>query len=401
MLRKICSPFNIKLLRNCTINATSLSVNTIPKMNMTSYKAMRLCSKNEREFNLSGSQYYQQDSKYALENWENYEKIIKDYAKLPNHMYLPTLEHLKTHIQDRGVTFIRDRFRNDEKFFQMLCGFLENMVKFNKTTPMMANILTIMHALEIGRTEFVDEMERNLEKIMQDRESLVKYNDASSQMQCLGYISILKDDESYCALLLGFIKEEKKFFNIPTKITAIESQVKLNQCFEDPKIGELQTQIQDELPQQVQHSDLWEYLTILAFESRLEELNDEKHRKPPVFILEKKFYDIASELNTPQDLVSVIECFAKLNHQSDKLWELLTKAIINVIPVLSEEMLVKVVKSFSQVKRGSNTLWDFFTKKVNERFENMNGEQLVTLLFGKFIFTKIQQCKTQNSTKSN
>jgi len=62
----------------------------------------------------------------------------------------------------------------------MLCGFLENMVKFNKTTPMMANILTIMHALEIGRTEFVDEMERNLEKIMQDRESLVKYNDASS-----------------------------------------------------------------------------------------------------------------------------------------------------------------------------------------------------------------------------
>jgi len=59
----------------------------------------------------------------------------------------------------------------------------------------------------------------------------------------------------------------------------------------------------------------------------------------------------------------------------------LTKAIINVIPVLSEEMLVKVVKSFSQVKRGSNTLWDFFTKKVNERFENMNGEQLVTLLF--------------------
>jgi len=90
---------------------------------MTSYKAMRLCSKNEREFNLSGSQYYQQDSKYALENWENYEKIIKDYAKLPNHMYLPTLEHLKTHIQDRGVTFIKIGLEMTKSFFKCYAVF--------------------------------------------------------------------------------------------------------------------------------------------------------------------------------------------------------------------------------------------------------------------------------------
>ncbi len=160
----------------------------------------------------------------------------------------------------------------------------------------------------------------------------------------------------------------------------------LSRCaasFENNNYLEELKELIDDLPQHVQHTDLEEYLIILDYEANSDVFGDENRRKAPVFILEKKFYDIASELNRPDELVSVIASFSKLNHQSDKLWELLTKAVINTIPVLPEDLLVKVVKSFSEVKRGSNTLWDFFVKKIHEGFEDFNAEQKVTLLFGK------------------
>jgi len=120
----------------------------------------------------------------------------------------------------------------------------------------------------------------------------------------------------------------------------------------------------------VQSCSIKEYIEVLQIESEAYvNSKSAKRRSPPLFTLEKKFYDLSGDITTPEQLVTIVKCFGYLEHKSDTLWEILTKAVANIVQDLSPHQLSEIVVAYGVVKRGSNQLWDFFTKCVNTKFD--------------------------------
>jgi len=106
----------------------------------------------------------------------------------------------------------------------------------------------------------------------------------------------------------------------------------------------------------------------------------EERRKAPLFLLEKKLYDLLSDVIVPENLIRIIQAFSQLQHQSDSMWELLTKAVINIAQDLSCHQLSHLIMAYGRIRRGSNQLWDYFIKSAMDRFDGFTLEEKINLL---------------------
>lgn len=112
-----------------------------------------------------------------------------------------------------------------------------------------------------------------------------------------------------------------------------------------------------EIVNEIKETGIEGLLRILACISNLRE-DDKKLFQHALPCIERRIYELETELVHPSMLIDIMEGISILNYQSDSLWKLLTDVIVANSRSLSEFEKERVIRSMSRAQRGNDELWD-------------------------------------------
>lgn len=266
-----------------------------------------------------------QDSKSwaTLNNWDSFVGYIAGLEKVPSHQVEPIYTCLVKHIQTQGVPTVRNALLDEgSKFSGNMGGLLDQMSKFHETTTHWAQILSVAGSLQIINDDLIKHMSVKIDEWIQDSVKLKHHSSAGSLLIVLANLYVHTKDVTYKSHLLNIIQRDRHFYNPNLKVIAVSA---LTLSFDNPDETQsnLLRDIIDSLVQSIQSCSIREYIEILHIETEaFVNSKGSQRRKPPLFTLEKKFYDLSGDVNTLEQVVQLVKCFGHLEHQSDKLWEI-------------------------------------------------------------------------------
>lgn len=249
--------------------------------------------------------------------------------------------------------------------------------------PLIAQVLTVLTPLRLQDHNQIKELDSRVKDLIHNRD--LNVNDLTVTSSVLQ--KIMSDmyqqtqDIEYKEYLIKIISEERKQFGPQLKSMAIRHLMLTFDEYHE-KQAELIRDMTDEVGELVQNCNLADYMNLLNIFKNSHAAKNDSQKQTPVLVLEKKFYDICSDITQTREIVEIVEAFAAFGHQSDGIWDVLTKCVINIVPGLTGNELAKIVYSYGQIKRGSNKFWDYLAKFISHKSSDMTQDHKVTCLLG-------------------
>lgn len=108
--------------------------------------------------------------------------------------------------------------------------------------------------------------------------------------------------------------------------------------------------------------------------------NDISRIKALLPAIERRFFDIRSELTDLSDLSSFISYFGYANCQNENIWNMLIKYLVRSIDAMGAENIADSITGLAHAQRGSNQLWDFILGHFKNKIEDANIDTKILVL---------------------